>query len=464
MLATLGITTLALLASPHARAGCNLGDEPDCTCFDDDDGTWSPTPSGSATDPAGDLLEVLDQMATPTATPVRESCYSSVGRWGGKPYYMIMLGSKNANIAQITADYLYGGGLLAVRQAWCSETVAYSHLMADVPTTGGYRTAWYPHWQTHLPYHLRQWYLTSEKLDDTSAPGGPHLGFWMAPSELDLSLPAGEGYPCPGHYVKVREYHESDGEWHTIHSATIASMTVYENGPGNVQWFTLETVDGNLGKKVRYPTKVWDSRYDLADGSLGDFDLQRHIHGFGVDEHVVTGVEVPTCDSTNITTSITSLNVTPWDGIPEVPLTPWYPFALAVLQYGLNVDLDGTTYNAPRLAQESVGEIWTIDGADFSDGEAVLDIEWPMALPFDVDQVEIRFDDDTVTSVTAEALDGGGLLLADSDTLGTIDGSYTMLPLDDEVQPTTLRLIIERTENADLDILDVMLRPYGVGP
>ncbi len=313
------LLVLTFLPVAPAVANCIISDLPDCTC-DHIGGTWP------VTAPPGNLIDIARQTYVSSATSTRTSC----ARHRGQAYWQIQMQRRTPadahQVAHFFPDYVED----FPAQAWCTETVAFWHLEAELPYPIGYSTVTNPGARNHYPSprvegtaDLRLWYKEEERLRVED--GLATRGRWVDGGELDYAnFEPGVNGPCPGAYQQLegQVYFGDLPDWSgpsDTHSQVVDSMIVYRLGgvTGPVQQIDVRLIEGNIGLdsipdtlgvnflRSRVKNSTWYQ--DIIDFTvLGDSVIsgRRKIRGWGID--LDAGGD-PIYDASRIRTLVTPL-------------------------------------------------------------------------------------------------------------------------------------------------------------
>ena len=254
---------LVLIITPteaHPGACVHQPDAPDCPCFDNW-GEWHP------------MGAFIQDVAIQTVW-TRASCVRS----GGKPYYQMVVGCNSEECAMWVSSCLtHGGPIFDVREAWCSETVAYWHRETGIPYPGGYRRNWHLDWQKHGIGALMRWYQTEEWLAQDGR------GSWIDPCDVDYeNFILGVTVPVPGAYIPYQNY--DNGTWiDGTHSVIINEMIVHEDVAGTIFRVEVRLLEGNNEDHEVVNTRRWDDILSITPQGLDLIEGKAKIKGFGID-------------------------------------------------------------------------------------------------------------------------------------------------------------------------------------
>lgn len=382
------LLSMVAIHSPVTGDSCPTGwDAPDCDCFVET-GFWDLPPAP--------LLVVARQTVGTV-----ESCIKD----GGQPFYQIQKGFPSRAEAQSSAAKYSQPLMLGPRRPWCSETVAWWHREAQIPYPGGYATWWYPSWQIRATDGMRSWYKAAEVW------GG---GRWIGASELDLEnfLP-GINAPCPGAYQQIMGYKPGlvgSSEWlpfspwegsSNAHSQVVERMVLYyldDELTGDVVDFDLKMIEGNASNAVIDTTVYTGAFRYTPDGGAGPGDYlgskkDRKIRGWGIDLDVHGN---PICNGGIIEKkkwpavgAAPSYDHTPHvtvDKEDQYQVSRYRLFGQAMKESGIRASINQSRPSYTSLPTER--EPWRIG---FVDGKADISIDFPLALPYLVDSIEIHF-------------------------------------------------------------------------
>ncbi len=317
----LALGFLVLLPAPTAFPHCIISDLPDCAC-DNIGGAWPVTSA------PGNLLNVARETSGTNITTTKTSC----AQHRGQAYWQIQMQRRTPadahQVAHFFPDYVED----FPATAWCTETVAFWHLEAELPYEYGYGTVTNPGARNHHPgprvkgaTELRTWYKEEERLRVEE--GLATRGRWIDGGELDYAaFEPGVSGPCPGAYQQLEQqlWFGDLPDWagdSTTHSQVIDSMIVYRRGfaTGPVQRIDVRVIEGNVALdtipdtlgvyfwRARVKNSTWYQ--DVIDWTiLGDSLVSgwRKIRGWGID--LDAGGE-PLYDESRIRTVVTPLTL-----------------------------------------------------------------------------------------------------------------------------------------------------------
>jgi hypothetical protein len=275
---TVALALLPILSFSGAFAvdwGCHYGDSPSCPGFVDS-GAWNPS---------GAWIQDIAKATLGT----QECCAAQVGDDGGKPFYQVVCGIDDPEVADFAAltyelwgcPYVDNDNTTTGRMPWCSEAVCYWHHKAGMPYSQGYRNSdWFFSWLHIGTGGMINYYKTEESLSAR--------GRWIDYSELDYeNFWPGWNAPCPGAYVPIRGWDGTEfKDASTAHSMMIDEMTVHVMRSGRVARVEVSFLEGNAGNRVKNSRAAGDVRSYTPDGDsdFGNYGgWPRKIMGFGVD-------------------------------------------------------------------------------------------------------------------------------------------------------------------------------------
>jgi hypothetical protein len=319
VLALLSASAIAPHGAAPAAANCIISDLPDCAC-DHVGGTWP------VTAPPGNLIDVARQTYVTSVTSTRTSC----ARHRGQAYWQIQMQRRTPDDAHLVAHFFPDYVADFPATAWCTETVAFWHLEAQIPYEYGYGTVANGGARNHHPSprvtstrELRLWYKEEERLRVED--GLATRGRWIDGGELDYAgFQPGVNGPCPGAYQQLegQVYFGPLAVWagsSDTHSQVVDSMIVYRQGAvtGPVQRIDVRLIEGNVGLdsipdtlgvmflRSRVKNSTWYQ--DIVDFTvLGDSVIsgRRKIRGWGID---LDAGGNPNYDASRIRTIVTPL-------------------------------------------------------------------------------------------------------------------------------------------------------------
>lgn len=295
---------LCLSAASAIDWGCHYGDSPSCACFVDS-GAWNPS---------GTWIQDVGKATL----GIKECCAAQVGGDGGKPFYQMVCGIDNPEVADFAAltyelwgcPYIDTINTVTGRMPWCTEAACYWHHKAGLPYSQGYRNSdWFFSWLYIGTGGLINYYKTEESLSAR--------GRWIDYSELDYeNFWPGWNAPCPGAYAPMRGWDgvEFKGA-NTAHSMMVDEMTVYVLPSGRVYRVELTFLEGNSSDRVknsRVINDVW-SYTPAGDSDFGNYGgWPRKIMGFGID---LDAAGQPVYDPARLH----------WVEIPAMAVEVWHP-------------------------------------------------------------------------------------------------------------------------------------------
>jgi hypothetical protein len=274
----------------------------------------------------GNLIEVARQTYISSLTSTRTSCAKD----RGQAYWQIQMQRRTPTDAHQVAHWFPDYVEDFPASPWCTETVAFWHLEAEIPYEYGYGTITNPGARNHHPSprvrgasELRNWYKEEERLRVED--GLATRGRWIDGGELDYAdFEPGVNGPCPGAYQQLEQqlWFGDLPDWagdSTTHSQVVDSMIVYRLGwsGGTVQRIDLRLIEGNVGLDTIPDTSgvyFWRARVknstwyqDVIDWTiLGDSLVSgwRKIRGWGID---LDAGGAPLYDASRIRTVVTPL-------------------------------------------------------------------------------------------------------------------------------------------------------------
>jgi hypothetical protein len=292
-----------------AGAQCSLPDLPSCTCYASDCSPVAcPWPF---TGIPGDIIGTA-RLTTGT----RSCCIAD----GGTAYWQIQRQALIPAVAELMAFFnpAVQTNLETAPQAWCTETIAWWGLHAQMPYEDGYYAS--GHHQSSFVQgggEMRRWYLAEE------IKRGLSRGRWISATELDYSsFDPGVNGPCPGAYQQIYGYDPADPDnngnaWNdpTGHSQLIDSMVVHRlyTPDGVVQRIDVGMIEGNVGYGGGSPyARIIHHRwyYDIVDFTPQGSDYldasNRKIRGWGIN---LNEDGTPRCDCSRIKTVIIEFTI-----------------------------------------------------------------------------------------------------------------------------------------------------------
>lgn len=393
----------ALLAHPMAKAyaHCDYEDQSSCVCY---------VPTGAW--PAS----TVDGQVAATAENTLGTTVSCVPN-GGQPYWQIQLQLNSPILAELIAHFAPTNSPfdLPRRQAWCSETVAYWHQMANVPTEEGYYTPLHPSCYAKSVEELILWYKSEEQIPDGR-------GRWVSGIELDYSdfIP-GVNAPCPGAYQALEAFNTVTQTWSDScrHSQVVDSMIVYrfDSADGPISSVDIVVIEGNSNSTG---TKFVDINGDSTNAGtiqnvrryenifeftrLGNSlracdrnnqpETRRKIRGWGID---LRADGTPYCDESRIRTV-----VTPYTWVYSAPQSEPDPDSLLVARLkSFWVDSNGGQFGvfANASAIQTAGILpsesshWIIPPGPYTVDPVYIQVDFKSEHPLPVDGIVVEWKD-----------------------------------------------------------------------
>ena len=370
---------LSMPGEALAQIGCFYGDSPSCPCFVD----------GGAWDPSGTWIQDIALATIGT----QESCAAAVGGDGGKPFYQMVLGIDNPDVADFMALWLQEidnpfvtSDAPTGRQWWCSETVSYWHRKAGIPYSSGFRNStWAFDWQLRTVRSIVNFYKTEETL------GSVGRGRWINHDELDYdNFLLGVTVPVPGAYVPIDEYDQNTNEFMDrgySHSMMINEMTVHLTSSGNVYKVTATIVEGNSGDQVM-DSRVIDDLREATPGGSEWLSGNKKILGFGIDVDA-SGNRIYDPDRVHWVTDEWGIDVPPYTPVQATISDDfWTPYHPYLVQYALLVgNAGGQTVQSSSSLVQTLGipdgsqVFWTFPGN--------LDEQEPNGVEIEIDLLDV---------------------------------------------------------------------------